>query len=369
MPFGALAYPTAPVVIGLICAVFMVRLYFEDRPAALSLFRNLAIASGIAIALLALKYISPPVDVGPMRAGAELMAMPEMLDGGLNASPYVPVPSLYEELSDLAHPFLFFSAALYFLVLGAAGVAWHRTWTAVLIAAAVGYIAADLMFMRLYIPNRYTRYSLAVVIALWNARNWDLMLDRVPWRLARVGMVVALLGVGGYAYADTFRQGKEAQDRTRYGPLCDFVATLPEGSLIAGTPRRLDDIMLRSERSVLTTFKLAHPWFTTYYAEIEARTKDDLRALFAPAGDPSAINALAETYGVTHIVTDSKDFRRARKRDRVYVKPYSDFVREHTRGVRAFYLETPPTSSLLYQDARYSVIALPLPVAGGAPVP
>ena len=53
--------------------------------------------------------------------------------------------------------------------------------------------------------------------------------------------------------------------------------------------------MLRSKRSVLTTYKLAHPWFTNYYAMIEERTQDNFRALFAETAEP--INALHAKYG------------------------------------------------------------------------
>ena len=70
------------------------------------------------------------------------------------------------------HPFIFFSAVLYFLVLGRRGVAWERSWTALLVASAVGYVMADLLFMQLYIPNRYTRYSMAVMMAILAPASW-----------------------------------------------------------------------------------------------------------------------------------------------------------------------------------------------------
>ncbi len=360
MPFGALAYPVSAVVIGLIAAIYLSMIFFEDRESAVRLFRYLAIGSVVAIAILAVKYLSPPDFVGPMRPRAEILEMPEMVKGGMNNAPYVPIPSLFEELEErLWHPFVLFSSCFYFLVLGRRGIGWQKSWTALFLAAVIGYVAADLFFMRLYIPNRYTRYSLAVLVALWHARNWDLILDRVPSRLAQILLVSGLIVAGGYAYQDTFRQGKDTSDRSRYDGLCELVATLPEKSLIAGPPRRLDDVMLRSKRSVLTTYKLAHPWFTTYYAMIEERTRDDLRALFATT--PEAINMLHRKYGVTHLVVEPNLYRRARARKSVYVQPYDDFVhRELVSGKSGFLLEKPPPESLLYRDDRYMVIELPL---------
>ncbi len=369
LPAAALAYPVAAVVVGLISAIYLAMLWLEERERAARLLRPLAIGSLLAVAILAVKYISPPEFLGPMRPRAELLAMPEMVEGGMNNAPYVPIPSLVDELEErLWHPFVVFSSVFYFLVLGRRGVGWQRSWTALLLAAIVGYIAADLLFMRLYIPNRYTRYSLAVLVALWHARNWDLILDRVPWRWARVLAVVALLAVGGYAYRDTFRIGKDTQDRSRYDGLCEFVATLPEKSLIAGPPRRLDDIMLRSKRSVLTTYKLAHPWFTGYYGLIEQRTRDDLRALFADT--PGPINALHSTYGVTHLVIEDNLYDRAARRRSVYVEPYDEFIyRELVRRDKRYLLRQPPPESVLYRDRRYTVIALPLPGPSTATVP
>ncbi len=376
MPFAAIAYPVSAVVIGLISAIYMVMLAFEQRDQAVQLFRFLAIGSAIAIGILAIKYVSPPDLVGPMRSGAELLRMPEMLDGGLNRSPYVPVPSLFEELEDhLWHPFVVYSAVFYLLVLGRRGIAWERSWTALFLAAVIGYLVADYFFMRLYIPNRYTRYSLAVLLALWNARNWDLILAKIsrrsasplgrPFlnRVAQVALVGGLITAGGYAYQDTFRQGKDTGNRSRYDELCEFVATLPEKALIAGPPRRLDDIMLRSKRSVLTTYKLAHPWFTGYYALIEERTKDNFRALFADTVLP--INALHTNYGVTYLIAQHNDYRRNLQRRQIYVQPYNNFIfDELIPGKRSFVLADPPPESIVFRSSRYLVIKLPLPDKG-----
>ncbi len=361
MPFAALAYPVASVVIGLIAAVYLVMLFFEDRDRAAQLFHYLAAGSVIAIAILSVKYFSPPDFIGPMRSHSELLEMPEMVKGGMNNAPYVPIPSLFEELTErFWHPFVLFSSCFYFLVLGRRGVGWQKSWTALLLAAAIGYVVADLIFMRFYIPNRYTRYSLAVLLALWNARNWDLILDRVPYRSARVLMVAALLAVAGYAYQDTFRQGKDTSDRSRYDELCEFVATLPEKSLVAGSPRRLDDIMIRSKRSVLTTYKLAHPWFTGYYAMIEERTQDNFRALFADTPEP--VNALHTKYGVTHLVVEHDFYGKDLRRKKVYVQPYNDFIfSQLVADKRSFLLQRPPPDSVMFNSDDYMVIALPLP--------
>ena len=102
-------------------------------------------------------------------------------------------------------------------------VGWNRSWTALFLASAIGYLLADYFFLRLYIPNRYTRYSMAVLLALWNARNWDLILGRVSWRSARYALVIILLVVGGYSYSFTFEERSGWTDRRSMVPVSRFI--------------------------------------------------------------------------------------------------------------------------------------------------
>ena len=282
----------------------------------------------------------------------------EMYSGGL--SDYLPVPNLHEELlTHVSHPFILFSALLFFLLSRNRGVGWKRSWTALFLASAVGYVLADQFFMSLYVPNRYTRYSMAVILALWHAHNWDRVLTTIPWRLLRYGALVALLGMGGWLFRDTFEQGKDTIDREQRSAMCRFIASLPEKILVAGHPRYMDDIPIQSRRSVLCNYKMAHPWFSTYYGEIKQRTEATFNALYAT--DKASINHLAENYGVTHLVVVKRHFSRRRIREeRIYVKPFSSYIKEYARGKGRFLLEDPPPESVVYKDRRLWIVALPL---------
>jgi len=216
----------------------------------------------------------------------------------------------------LAHPFILYSAVIFIIFLGRKAISWDKTWTALLLSIIVGYTLAELFFMRLYIPNRYLRYSMAVLLILWNSRNWGLMLEKIPWRSIRIVCLVVLISVAGYSYRDTFRQGKDTASRSKFRELCSFLRMLPEEILIAGHPRIMDDIPIQARRSVLCNYKLAHPWFTGYYATIRKRTYDTLDAMFC--SDLEDINALYDNYGVTHFIVGKKYYKRARDKENVY---------------------------------------------------
>lgn len=361
MPFAAIAYPTAAVLIGMVAAVYWIQEIVARRGTARELLRFLAIGSAIAVALLLVKYASPPDFIGPMRPGAELRDMPELRRGGY-PSHYIPIPSLdHELLGFVTHPITLYGSLFYFLVLGRRGVGWERSWTAVFIASAVGYLMADYFFMRLYIPNRYTRYSMAVLLALWHARNWDLLLARVRWKSARLALVAALLLAGGFAYSATFEPDRGWTDHRDMSPVCRFIReNLPEGILFAGSPKPLDDVPIQGGRSILTPYKLAHPWFTTYYDEIRERTRATFRAHFADGPEP--INELHRRYGVTHFLVEKGLFSRLRSRKRVFVNPYNDEIYDAVGKRREFYLSPPPRGLYIWEDDRYAVIRLPIPV-------
>ena len=364
LPFAAIAYPSVAVLIGMTGAVYWIQENFRDRGEPRKLFRYLAIGGSIALALLLVKYVSPNEAIGSMRPGAELKEMAELRSDGY-PSHYVPVPSLDAELvRQIRHPFVLLSAVFYFMVLGRFGVGWERSWTALFFASAIGYVLADYYFMQFYIPNRYTRYSMVVLLALWNARNWDLILARVSWRSARYAMVAVLLVVGGFSYGTTQESGRGWTDRRDMTNTSLFIReALPGGVLFAGSPRKLDDVMVQGRRSVLTPYKLVHPWFTAYYDEIRERTRASLRAHFALGPEP--INELHRRYGVTHFLVEKILFERARYSYSVFAQPYSDEVYEELGDRRKFYLSPMPRGLALWEDRNFAIIQLPIPERDG----
>ncbi len=357
MPFSALAYPMTPVLMGITILVYVLLCLPKDPQKARSIFYNLALGSTLALALLLMKYLVPASEIGTMTPHTQILQMPEMYRGGLNK--YLPVPDLYTELlSHVTHPFTLGSTILFLLILRK-HIAWNTVWTALLLASIIGYAAADHLFIQLYIPNRYTRYSIPVLLILWNARNWDLVLRKIPWKRGQYAMLLVLLLIAGFLYKDTFEQGKDTMNRAKVAPLNQFLKTLPENILIAGHPRIMDDIPIQAKRSVLVNYKMAHPWFVTYYDEIRERTYATFRAMYA--SDSKPLNKLYRTYGVTHFVVGKKYMDRIYEPKRIYVNPYEAYIRMFLLPRKMiFLLNSPPQEAVLYEDARYIVLKLPL---------
>jgi len=361
MPFSALAYPVTAVVIGLITFCYLILNIPDNKEESGRILRNLIIGSALAIIVLSIKYISPPAEIGGMTPGNILREMPEMYRGGLCR--YLPTPELYKELLEfIYHPFIIYSSLIFLVFLGRRSIAWDKTWTALILAILIGYTLSDLFFMRLYIPNRYLRYSMAVLLIMWNAKNWELIFRKIPWKSVRVIGFVILVTVAGLLYKDVFKQGKDTFSRSRYAPINRFLRTLPEGILIAGHPFLMDDIPIQARRSVLCNYKLAHPWFLKYYNTIKERTLDTFDATFSY--DLDNINKLYEKYGVTHFAIEKQYFNKARGNKDVYVEPYNDYIRALASSNSKFYLEEPPSESVLFENLKYVVIQLPIKAEG-----
>ncbi len=360
IPFAALAYPVSAVLIGgvALTAVALEIPRHRDKGRAFSELRDVAVGGVLGILPLVYKYLATPPEVGPMASTAELLASPAMYKGGL--SYYLPTPPIWEAFADLCyHPFIV-GAAVVFAVVLRTKLGWRRSWTALLVASVICYVLADLLFMRLYFPNRYIRYSMGVLLPLWHAHNLDLLLTRVPWRNVRILILVAAFAAGGFLFRDTFEMGKDTIDRESRAPLSRFLATLPKDILVAGHPWDLDDIPVQARRSVLTNYKMNHVWFTTYRDEMDRRTRDCFRALYARKVED--VNHLAEAYGVTHLVVTEKYFESSRiRRKRVFLEPYRDFIYELSRGRRGFLLENPRSHRIIWSEEGRFLIELPLP--------
>ena len=359
LPFAAVAYPPAVVLLGVFGGMFALLTFPAARRTALILVKNLVIGSITALSLLLVKYLWPPDGIGPMVPGSVLQGMPEMIAGGLNWDPYLPVPSIFSELwQRLNHPYVILATVIYFIFLRRR-VVWNRTMTALFLAAVGTYLLADLFFMQLYIPNRYTRHALVVLLIVWNARNIDRLIDQIPGlRLKSIALATIIL-LTGIVYFGDFVESENSLDRRRYDPMCQFIRQLPDKALIAGPPFYMDNVTVQGKHSVLCNFKLAHPWFTDYYNEIKERTRATFRAIYAT--DKAAVNALHEIYGVDYFVIGLSYYNRGRlRKGQIYVNPYNDYISELTLERTGFILKYPPVEAVVYRDSRYMVVKLPI---------
>jgi len=358
LPVGAAAYPVSSVLMGGVALTCLVLEAPREWARVLPPLIMLSVASALAVGVLLVKYAWPPEGVGALTPGSVLREMPEMYFGGM--WPYLPLPTLTAELTRrFAHPFTLFSVIVFFLFLGRQGIAWSRSLTALFLASVVFFLLAEAVWMHLYQPNRYTRYSFAVLLALWHAMNWDRVLAAIPWRAVRAVALASLLGLGFYLFQDTFRIGKDTSNREDRVPLSTFLASLPAKVLIAGHPEYMDDVPILARRSVLCNYKLAHPWYSDYYREIRRRTEATFEALYA--SEPQAVNRLADEWGVTHLVVVKRHLGRPDlEAGGIYVDPYNDFIERLVESNDRFLLSEPPAANVVFRNRELYVIELPL---------
>ena len=121
----------------------------------------------------------------------------------------------------------------------------------------------------------------------------------------------------------------------------------------------MGDVMLQSQRPVLMSHRMNHPWYTGYRQAADARIHDTFAAIYARQS--AQVNQLVERYGVTHIVVQKDAYAAFRSlTGQIYKSRFDERIRELTRDAANFALRPPPRSHLLFQDSRFWLVRLPL---------
>jgi hypothetical protein len=364
MPLAALAYPVAPVFIGAIVLTGILMALPQSFDEAVRGVKFLSAGSALALIPLLYKYLTPPDRIGEMISTS---TMKEFWDTGINTT--VTLPLWEEVLSYLEQPFYVYSAALLFMFLFRQGLVWKRSWSALVIASTTFYYLSDAVAPRLYLPDRYVRYSMAVLLILWFAHNWSKALGAIkglwPHRVA----TVALLVFAVFSFSDTFKpcDGEKSlgvwEDRGKIEAVASVIASLPDPVLVAGHPYDLANIVVQARKPVLVIHRMFHPWFAGYYESIDSRNRDIFRAIYAK--DVGAVNQLVEEYGVTHLLVESTHFSRSRvTRGNIYRSQYNDFVLDLVEAPGRFLLYPPPRDAVLFREDGYWLVELPLEQPG-----
>lgn len=169
----------------------------------------------------------------------------------------------------------------------------------------VGYHAAAYWAPWIYLPERYVRYPVPVLVVL--------LLVAAPSLLARrAGRPVAAAWLGAAALALWLLLGPRGSAgaglnvSSQRDGLEDYLAALPPDALIAGWPTELNNVPLRTRRSVLLSVEHHLPFQTLYTDEMRRRFAALLDAYLATEVGP--LEELRERYGVTHLVFDLRHF-------------------------------------------------------------
>jgi hypothetical protein len=190
-----------------------------------------------------------------------------------------------------------------------------------LVASLALYLAARVLALRLFVPDRYVSYSVNILYALGLAslfrRAIEPLLHR---RVLAAGLLLAAAALGAIRLTDAGLYD--------YGAQSDLYAAArqtPKDATFAGHPELMDNLLTFGRRNVQASFELAHPWMTGYWRRFEPRLDDLFAAYYA--ADPEKIVAFCRRYGVDFLVVDENHFTPEFLAGRPFFAPFDERIR------------------------------------------
>lgn len=300
---------------------------------------HLAVLALAAGAVLAFNRSIAAAGFGPLAWGRDLVGRPEFTAAG--RLDLFPLPNPFFDL--VYWPFesigLFLDIGLF---TGVASLAvllpvlirgWRRTpWAALLpklrplamllAGSLVLYLAARIVALALFVPDRYVTYTINLLYALGLAvclrHAFSPLIER-RWGAAL--LLVLAAGLGAWRLT-----GDGLYDYRDGAPLYAAVRALPKDARVAGNPEVMDNVLTFGRRNVLASFELAHPWSVGYWRRFAPRLADAVEAYYAK--DARTVVDVARRDGITHFVVREGDFTPETLRKGPLFAPYNARIRE-----------------------------------------
>ncbi|NDY56019.1 hypothetical protein G3N56_04575 [Desulfovibrio sulfodismutans] len=191
-----------------------------------------------------------------------------------------------------------------------------------LLGSLVLYLAARLLALRLFVPDRYVSYSLNMLYALALAFFFHAALAPVlSRRWATAGLLALSVGLGAFRLTDAglYDYGDQAA-------LYAAVRQTPTDAVFAGHPELMDNVLTFGRRNVQASFELAHPWMTGYWRQYEPRLDDLFTAYYA--SDAQTVRDFANKYGVDYLIANEADFSREFLAGQPFFAPFDQTIRD-----------------------------------------
>jgi len=371
MLLGSLLYPPSNITLGACVALSEGVRLFRSRRLPKNWIWAAALGCVAVGIMLWIKSHAMPAEFGPQTTGAQAREMVEFTYGGRT-------PFFSDKWEDFwfigirtgygISPDKLLSIGLAILV---TCLLFRRLlplelWALLISATALFFIAHATLFT-LYLPSRITLYVIPIFKMIWiaaltarvSALLWRAlpalrliypMLAR-PAPLLAIGLTCACFAAGRafYLYSDRSPPNWPKDQLATYA----FLKTLPADALIAAHPFSADHIPIGSKRSVLASDVVLLPYYQGYYKLMQERINAELAATYAT--DWSAVDALAERFGVDVFVLDLQNYN-----DRKHMKYYPPFKGTEWRGVAdrlgEFVLLNAPAERIMFRSGRYAVV-------------
>ena len=196
------------------------------------------------------------------------------------------------------------------------------------IVASIAYLVATPLAPTLYLPQRYTAYTIPLVAVVGLPAACRTLANLAQGRNVRgwrSGIVV--IGVCGATWLYTGGTGNRSAGLVQFedgnAAIYQFVASTPPDTVFAAWPSELaNNIPYFSHRSILMNAEVHQVFHTRYADEMRARTYALIDAYLA--ADVAPIRTLREQYGVRYLIVDERHFTAGVP---PYFEPYNERIR------------------------------------------
>lgn len=161
------------------------------------------------------------------------------------------------------------------------------------------FFAAHALLFKLYLPSRYTQYSVRILMAMSAGIILTVLIDAIliwasriqpqqPGRQILAIILTTFVGFGLFSYPLLLRFKHFPISSTtsyivgNYPKLYKYLSLQPKDILIASLTNEANNIPTFSQRSVLTAKEYSIPYHTGYYSQIRQRTIDLINAQYSP---------------------------------------------------------------------------------------
>ena len=200
------------------------------------------------------------------------------------------------------------------------------------LASVILYLAARILVLRLFVPNRFVIYPFHLFFCLFLA--WGVLSALKPWlKSTRVFAVIlaALALLGAWRL-----HGVGLVDYSGLKPVYAAVQALPRQARLAGRPQTMDSVQAFGQRPALVNFEQAHPWSVGLWKKERPLLEELFQACYSP--DPQEISGFCRKYRVTHLVVEEKCFEPGFMAGKPFFAPFDQMIRELVRPKRDYAL-------------------------------
>jgi hypothetical protein len=225
------------------------------------------------------------------------------------------------------------------------------------IAGVLLWFVARLALLHLYLPNRHSRVAIAVfaIVAFAAAAfaTIEAVATRRPATVSRIPFVVAVIAPLIVAVAllptaaDAWRVPVDRDMERAY----EFIAALPNDTLVAAHPDLANFVPLRTRHSVLASTEGSIAFMQGYYARMVPRIEASLRAAYATSWDE--LQAALAPYEVDVMLTAPSVWEKSG-----YYAPFDGLAHALIERGRheGFVMRSPPPDRVLFRSGDVYVV-------------